>query len=178
MKLRCLCHISLLIIVVDRVNFLLFSLSSLLPFSFLFISSLFFFLVDRSWRKNQPQSPPEFNQYCVLAYGSWPFCPHEHRFVNARDYFRLNSVNPIYQHRLKLLFVTNNHANRNINEQLSNKHNLLTTLKEKSASFSSRCQVVLLKLGKVGDSFTRNNRGFLHTNAVLPDVYIKFHSKE
>ena len=86
----------LLIIVVDRLNFLLFSLSSLLPFSFLFISSFFFFLVDRSWRKNQPQSPPEFNQYCVLAYGSWPFCPHEHRFVNARDYSRLNSVNLIY----------------------------------------------------------------------------------
>ena len=61
--------------------------------SFLFINSFFFFLVDSSWWKNQLQSPPEFNQYCVLAYGSWPFCPHEHRFVNPRDYSTLNSVN-------------------------------------------------------------------------------------
>ena len=65
--------------------------------------------------------------------------------MNARDYSRLDSVNLIYKRRLKLLFVTNNHANRSINEQLSNKYNLLTTLKKKSASFASRCQVVLLK---------------------------------
>ena len=96
----------LLIIVIDRLNFRhcwrLSCLSCRIPplFSFfspslflLFINSFFLFLVDSSWWKNQLQSPPEFNQYGVLAYGSWPFCPHEHRFVNPRDYSTLNSVN-------------------------------------------------------------------------------------
>ena len=111
MKLRCLCHLSLLIIVVAKfpplLTVVMFKLSH--SSSFLFLLSwlpfpsfhilLFFFPVDRSWGKNQLQSPPEFNQYCVLANGSWPFCPHEHRFVNAKGYSRLSSMNLIYYHR-------------------------------------------------------------------------------